>query len=49
VLGHIAAQVITDAVGVPAGPRQQVLHPVGGRVPDMPGDRLAVLARQIRQ
>ena len=29
VLGHIAAHVITDAVGVPAGPRQRCCIPAG--------------------
>jgi hypothetical protein len=48
-LHHVAAQVIADRGGVPAGSGQQVLHPVRGGIPGMPGDRPAVLAPQARQ
>ena len=44
-----AAQVIAHAVSVPPGPRQQVLHPVRRGIPGLPGDRPAVLARQLSQ
>ena len=48
-LRDVAAQVIADAVGVPPGPRQQVLHPVRRGIPGLLGDRPAVLARQLGQ
>jgi hypothetical protein len=44
--GDEAAQIITHAVSVPTGPRQQVLHPIRGRVPGVLGDCPAVLPRQ---
>ncbi len=43
----VVAQVVTDPVGVPAGPGEQVLHAVRIGVPGMLGDRPAVLPRQI--
>ena len=48
-IGDVAAQVIADPVGVPPGPRQQVLHPVRRGVPGLLRDRPAVLARQLGQ
>src|SRR3954464_4721698 len=30
VLDDVVAQILLDAVGVPSGPRQQMLHPIGG-------------------
>jgi hypothetical protein len=44
-----AADVITYCIGIPFGPRQQVLQSVGGRIPGMLSERPAVLARQLRQ
>src|ERR1035441_6431917 len=44
-----AAQVIAHAVGVPPGPRQEMLHPIRGRVPGMLSDSPAVLAWQAGQ
>ena len=41
-----APQVIRHPVGVPPGPRQQVLHPVRRGIPGLLRDRPAVLARQ---
>lgn len=49
VLDHIGAYVVTDRVGVPLGPSQQVLHAVRSRLTDLLSDRPAVLARQVRQ
>ena len=40
------AQVIADAIGVPPGPGQEMLHPIRGGIPSMLGDRPAVLAGQ---
>ncbi len=37
VLGDIAGEVVADGVGVPGGPGQQVLDPVGGRVAEVFG------------
>ena len=48
-LHDVAAHVIAHAVGVPPGPRQQVLHPVRRGIPGLLGDRPAVLARQLGQ
>ena len=45
-LGHIAAQVIADAISVPRGPRQQVLHPAGRGIPGVLRDAPAVGPRQ---
>jgi len=45
-LADIRAQIIADAVGVPLGACEQVLHPVRC---GMPGDCPAVLGRQFRQ
>jgi hypothetical protein len=45
-LGHIAADVIAHAIGVPPGPRQQVLHPSRAGVPRMLGDTPAVRSWQ---
>src|SRR4051794_6209620 len=46
VLDDVVAQILLDAVGVPSGPRQQMLHPIGGGVAGMLGQRPAVLARR---
>src|SRR5262249_1578481 len=43
VLGHVPEQVVADGVGVPVGPGQQVLHPVGGRVAQVLGQLPPVL------
>jgi hypothetical protein len=48
VLDDITPQIIADAVGVPPGAREQVLHPVRRAIPGMLGDCQAVLARQFR-
>jgi hypothetical protein len=45
----VVAQVIPDAVGVPAGPREQVLHPMRIALTSVLGDRPAVLPRQVGQ
>jgi hypothetical protein len=42
--GHVLPQVVADSVRAPAGPPEQVLHPVRGRAPGTLGDRLAGLA-----
>ena len=47
--GDVVAQVVTDAVGIPARPSQQVLHSVRVGLPGMLSDRPAVLARQVSQ
>ncbi len=47
--GHVVTQVVADAVGVPAGPGQQVLHAVWIGVAGVLGDGPAVLPRQVRQ
>jgi hypothetical protein len=44
-----AAQVITHAIGVPARPGQQMLHPVRCGIPGMLSDRPAVLPWQVSQ
>jgi hypothetical protein len=49
VLDHRGAYVVTDRVGVPLGPSQQVLHAVRSRFTGPLGDRPAVLAQQVRQ
>jgi hypothetical protein len=49
VFGLIHEQVITDPVGIPAGPPQQVLHPAPSRVTGMLSDRPAVLPGQVSQ
>ena len=46
VLDDVIPHVITYPVGIPAGPLQQVLHPIRGRLPGLHGQRPAVLARQ---
>jgi hypothetical protein len=43
VLGRVLGQVVTDGVGVPVGPGQQVLDPVGGRVAQVLGELPPVL------
>ena len=45
----IAAHVITHTIGIPPGPRQQMLHPIRRGIPGMLSDCPAVLARQRRQ
>jgi len=45
----VVAQVIPDAIGVPARPREQVLHAVRIAVTGMFGDRPTVLPRQVGQ
>ena len=40
------AQVIADAISVPPGPGQEMLHPIRGGVPSMLSDRPAILAGQ---
>jgi hypothetical protein len=49
VVDDIAAQVIDHPVGVPTGPLQQVLHPIGGRVTGVLGDGPAIHPRQPRE
>jgi hypothetical protein len=49
VLRGKGAHVIADAVGVPPGAGQQVLHPVRRHVPGMLGERPAVHPRQLGQ
>jgi hypothetical protein len=44
VLDHIAAQLVADRVGVPAGLVQQPLHPVGRELTSVLGQVPAVLA-----
>jgi hypothetical protein len=46
VLGHIAAHIIADAIGVPARPRQQMLYLGRARIPRVLGDAPAVGPRQ---
>jgi hypothetical protein len=43
VLGRVGGQVVADGVGVPVGPGDQVLYPVGGRVAEVLGQLPAVL------
>ena len=45
----VVAQVITHAVGVPAGPGQEVLHPVRIGLAGVLGEGPAVLPREVRQ
>ena len=45
---HIAAQIVTDRVGVPLRPRQQMLQPMRALLATVLGDRPAVLAVQPR-
>jgi hypothetical protein len=49
VVNDVVPQVLGDAVGVPSGPAEQVLHAIGGGIPSVLGDRPAVLARQVGQ
>jgi hypothetical protein len=49
VLHHVAAHVVTDGVGIPLGPAQQVLHAVRSGFAGPLGDGPAVLARQVGQ
>jgi hypothetical protein len=44
--GDVSAQVVADRVLVPAGGREQPLHPVRSRFPGMPGEGPAGLAFQ---
>ena len=46
---HFQHFSLGDAVGVPSGPPEHVLHAIGGGIPGVLGDRPAVLARQIGQ
>jgi len=48
-LHDVVADIVADGVGVPGGPRQQVLHAVRIRFPCPLRDRPAVLARQVRE
>ena len=36
--GRVLPHVITDTISVPAGPRQQVLHPARAGIPGLLGD-----------
>jgi hypothetical protein len=47
VLDEVGADVVADGVLVPDGPGKQVLHPVGGGVAGVLGDRPAILAWQV--
>ncbi|GAA4681866.1 hypothetical protein GCM10023215_14670 [Pseudonocardia yuanmonensis] len=47
VLDHEPAQFRGDPVGVPAGPVEQVLHPVRAGLPGVFGDAPTVLAGQL--
>jgi hypothetical protein len=49
VVDDVFAHVITDGVGIPGGPAQQVLHGVRAGFPGPLCDRPAVLAQQFRQ
>lgn len=49
VLHHVTPHVVTDRIGVPLGPAEQVVHRVWRGLPDPFGDRPAVLAREVRQ
>ena len=44
----VVAQIVADRVGVPAGPRQQMLQPVRGGCAAVLGDGPAILAVQAR-
>ena len=44
----VVTQIITDRIGVPSGPRQQMLQPVGSGIAAVLGDRPAILAVQTR-
>ncbi len=48
-LADVAEQLVADRVGVPVGPRQQVLHAVGGRVAEVLGQLPAVLPLRVAQ
>ena len=48
-LDHPAADVVADRGFVPDRPGQQVLHPIGGRVAGVFGQRPAVLAGRVSQ
>lgn len=49
VLDDVLADIVTDGVGIPGGPAQQMLHAVRIRFPGPLRDRPAVLARQVRE
>jgi len=49
VLDHVGPQVVPDRVGVPAHPREEVLHPVRRAVARRLGQLPAVLAPQGRE
>ena len=49
VLDDVLADIVTDGVGVPGRPAQQMLHAVRMGFPGPFRDRPAVLARQVRQ
>ena len=44
----VVTQIITDRLGVPSRPRQQMLQPIGSRCTAVLGDRPAILAIQTR-
>ena len=44
----VVTQIISNPVGVPFRPRQQMLQPIGGGITAMLGDRPAILAIQAR-
>ncbi len=48
VVDHVAAQVVTDGIGVPLRPRQQVLQPVRSSLAAVLGDRPTVLPIKAR-
>jgi hypothetical protein len=48
-LHHVATHVIADAIRVPAGPRQKMLHPGRAGIPRMLSNAPAVRPRQRRQ
>jgi hypothetical protein len=48
-VAQMLQHILTHAAGIPPGPAKQVLHAVRTRLPGPPGDRPAVLARQVRQ
>ncbi len=47
-IDDVIAQIVADIVGVPAGPCQQMLQPIGGGITAVLGDRPAILAVQAR-
>jgi hypothetical protein len=49
VLDHVAAHVVAQGVGVPAGGGQQPLHPVRRRLPGVLGQLPAVLAPDVTE